>query len=329
MRRTICAGLVLALVSAGCASEEARTAGAGDQAFETMGLREFRDCEQCPLMVELPPGRFVMGSPDSEEEAAGNGKRPEHTILAEKPQVEVEIEYPLAVGKFEVTFAEWDHCVDQGGCSYRPDDMGWGRGDRPVINLSRPDVQQYLDWLSRHTGQEYRLPSEAEWEYAARGGTSTARHWGDVLGTGNAVCDGCGSQWDKRSTAPVGSFAPNRFGLHDMLGNAREWIADCWHPTHEGHPGTGAARIESSPSWKDGVCERPANRGASWGSFGWAIRAAGRNSWRPGPWSDRESNYGFRVVRTVSVPDETRAAVAGGSSTDGGVPRSALLHGHA
>lgn len=257
-------------------------------------------------MVELPPGRFVMGSPRAEELAAGIAGRPEHTIEEEKPQVEVEIGYSLAVGKYEVTFAEWDHCVEVGGCTYRPHDNGWGRADRPVINVSRQDVQPYLDWLSRHTGQKYRLPSEAEWEYAARGGTTTARYWGDSLGTRNAVCDGCGSEWDNRSTAPVGSFPPNPFGLHDMLDNAYEWVADCWHPTHEGHPGNASARIENSPWWKEGRCERPAQRSASWAAFPWVVRAAHRGSWRPGPWPDREPTYGFRVVRTMT-PDSSRS----------------------
>lgn len=250
-------------------------------------------------MVELPPGIYLMGSAEGEEEAAGNPGRPAHTIEREKPQIEVEIAYPLAVGKYEVTFAEWDACLAAGGCSYRPDHAGWGRDDYPAMNLSRPDVQQYLDWLSAHTGHEYRLPSEAEWEYAARGGTTTARHWGDALGSANAVCEGCGSRWDKRSTVPVSTFPPNPYGLHSMLDNVYEWVADCWNPTHEGNPGDGSARTEDSPHWKNGMCEWPMHRGASWRSYPWVVRAAQRANWRPGPWSDRELTYGFRVVRTM------------------------------
>jgi formylglycine-generating enzyme required for sulfatase activity len=258
-------------------------------------------------MVQLPPGRFLMGRPEGEEPASRNPNRPEWTELAEGPQVEVEIGYPLAAGKYEVTFAEWDACVAAGGCTHVPDDAGWGRGDRPVINVNRGDAEEYIRWLRQITGQPYRLPSEAEWEYAARGGTTTARYWGDQIGRGMAVCDRCGSKWDKRSTAPVGSFPPNPFGLHDMLGNVGEWVADCWNKDHTGARTDGSARIEDSPWWKDGSCERPVQRGGAWGFFTWTVRAAKRGYFRYGhgpsgrPWSDRGDSYGFRVVRDVEV----------------------------
>lgn len=267
------------------------------------GLREFRDCPGCPLMVELPPGRFLMGRPEGEEPASANPNRPEWTERAEGPQVEVEIGSSLAFGKYEVTFAEWDHCVDAGVCTHIPDDAGWGRGDRPVINVSRDDAEEYIRWLRQLTGQPYRLPSEAEWEYAARGGTTTARYWGDQIGRGMAVCDRCGSKWDKRSTAPVGSFPPNPFGLHDMLGNVSEWVADCWNPDHTGARTDGSARIEDSPWWKDGSCERPVLRGGAWGFFTWTVRAAKRSYFWPccsisgEPWNPRGDSRGFRVVR--------------------------------
>jgi formylglycine-generating enzyme required for sulfatase activity len=264
------------------------------------GLREFRDCPECPVMVELPPGRFLMGSPDGEEPAALNPDRPEWTERAEKPQIEVEIAYRLAVGKYEVTFAEWDRCVQAGGCTYEPEDKAWGRGDRPVINVSRTDAQQYIEWLSEVTGQRYRLPSEAEWEYAARAGTTSARYWGDELGHGMTVCDGCGSRWENRSTAPVGSFPPNPFGLHDMLGNVEEWVADCWTDTHEGAPADGSARAEDSPWWKDGKCERPVQKGGAWSYYPWTVRSATRSYFWPGPWTDRNDSYGFRVVRSMA-----------------------------
>jgi formylglycine-generating enzyme required for sulfatase activity len=259
------------------------------------------------MLVELPRGRFLMGRPEGEEPASRNPNRPEWTELAEGPQVEVEIGYPLAVGKYEVTFAEWDHCVAAGGCTHTPDDAGWGRGNRPVINVNRGDAEEYIRWLRQLTGQPYRLPSEAEWEYAARGGTTTARYWGDEIGRGMAVCERCGSRWDDRSTAPVGSFPPNPFGLHDMLGNVAEWVADCWNTDHEGARTDGSARIEDSPWWKDGSCERPMRRGGAWGFFTWTIRAAYRNYFRPccsitgQPWSDRGDSNGFRVVRTVEA----------------------------
>jgi formylglycine-generating enzyme required for sulfatase activity len=283
-------------------SSGAAAAGGGNPA----GFREFRDCPQCPELVELPPGRFVMGSPDGEDEAARRGTRAEWTIRAEKPQVEVEIAYPFAIGKYEVTFAEWDHCVEAGGCSYSPADNGWGRGDRPVIYISRPDAEEYLRWLSSHTGQRYRLPSEAEWEYAARGGTTTARYWGDDVGRNMTVCDGCGSRWDNRSTAPVGSFPPNPFGLHDMLGNVSEWTADCWTPSHTGAPADGSVRTgDPDRVWADGECSFPVRRGGAWGHFRWSIRAATRIPFEPGPWSDRSESSGFRVVRELAAEVST------------------------
>lgn len=181
-----------------------------------------------------------------------------------------------------------------------PGDSGWGRGDRPVIYVARRDAEMYIAWLAESTGRPYRLPSEAEWEYAARAGTATARWWGDELGRGRTVCDGCGSSRDRRSTMPVGSFPPNPFGLHDMLGNVKEWVADCWHANHEGAALDGSPRIETSPWWKDGECERPVYRGGTWASYPWSVRAAYRNYYRPGPWKDRDSRtQGFRVALTL------------------------------
>lgn len=276
-------------------------------------LREFRDCPECPLMVELPPGSFTMGAPEGEAPAAEIPTRPQKTERRERPQVEVTIDYRLAVGKYEVTFEEWDACVEAGGCEHRPDDEGWGRGDRPVIHVSRSDARQYVAWLSRRTGESYRLPSEAEWEYAARAGTETARWWGDELGEGRVPCDGCGTRWDRRSTAPVGSFPANPWGLHDMLTNVEEWVADCWHETHEGNPGDGSARVESSPWWREGgweerrgePCRRPVERGGTNWSYPWTIRAAARSFYFPHPnWTERKDrSQGFRVVRAVEGPE--------------------------
>lgn len=168
--------------------------------------KSFRDCEDCPEMVVIPPGSFMMGDPGWQQ---------------------VSIDYAFAAGKFEVTFAEWDACVAAGGCNgYKPDDKGWGRGNRPVINVYWDDAKQYVQWLSHKTGKTYRLLSEKEWEYAARAGTTTAYSWGDDIGSGNANCIGCGSQWDNKQTAPVGSFHANNFGLYDMHGNVWEWTED-------------------------------------------------------------------------------------------------------
>ena len=196
----------------------------------------------------------------------------------------VTIATPFAVGKFEVTFAEWDACVAQGGCSHQPDDRG--RGRQPV-NVSWYDAQDYVAWLSRKTGKAYRLLSEAEWEYAAQAGTG--REAKVTPGAGEANCDGCGSRWDGKQTAPVGSFAANAFGLHDMLGNVWEWTADCWNATHAGAPADGSAR-------QDGDCSRRVLRGGSWFDNPVDSRSAGRfrNS------SDyRSAVEGFRVARTL------------------------------
>jgi formylglycine-generating enzyme required for sulfatase activity len=269
----------------------------GAPARAASGLVEFRDCPHGPLMVMLPPGRFIMGSPAGEEPAQGNPVRPEWTERAEKPQVEVEIASPFAIGVHEVTLGEWNRCVSAGGCTYQPRRRRGITNQHPVSGVSRADAEEYIAWLSNVTGQAYRLPSEAEWEYAARAGTTTSRHWGDELGSGLAACDGCGSRWDGRSPAPVGSFAPNAFGLHDMLGNVTEWVADCWTASHDDASRDGSARLRVSPWFRDGECERPVQRGGAFAYYPWTVRAAARSYWQPGPWSDRSPSYGFRVAR--------------------------------
>jgi formylglycine-generating enzyme required for sulfatase activity len=168
---------------------------------------DFKECANgCPVMIVVPAGKFTMGSPENEADLNAS----------ERPQHEVTIAKPFAVSKFELTFEEWDACVAAAACPPVPDH--WGRGETPVVNVSWDDAKQYVGWISRLTGKDYRLLTEAEWEYAARAGAMTRYSWGDGLGRGNANCDGCGSQWDLSQTAPVGSFKPNAFGLHDMLG---------------------------------------------------------------------------------------------------------------
>src|SRR6266852_113885 len=170
--------------------ERALTAGAS-----------FRECkENCPEMVVLPLGRFLMGSAGSEE----------HRHKNEGPQHEVSIKEPFAISKFDVTFADWDACVSVGACP-KVIDSGFGRGTRPVINVTWDEAQQYVKWLSLTTGRTYRLPTEAEWEYASRGGRQSAYPWGDHFKTGKANCHGCNSKWDDSETSPVGSFEPNVF----------------------------------------------------------------------------------------------------------------------
>ena len=264
------------------------------------GFREIRDCPQCPVMVILPSGRFTMGATSPQDDEGDPATRPDWTVLSEHPPTDVEISYPLAIGKYEVTFTEWDRCVETGWCDYRPDDLGWGRGHRPAIFISRFDAEHYIEWLRSLTGIAYRLPSEAEWEYAARAGTRTARWWGNALGTGFTVCDGCGSEWDDLSTAPVGSFSPNPWGLHDMLSNAREWVADCWVESHVGARTDGSSRTTESPWWREGRCLRALQRGSSWASYPWSVRAAQRIGGHYGP-DSRSYSYGFRIVRPAEA----------------------------
>lgn len=236
----------------------------------------FRDCTECPEMVVVPAGEFFMGSND------GGGN--------EKPLHKVAIAKAFAVGTFEVTFAEWDACVAAGGCAHSPEDQGWGHKRRPVINVSWDDVtKEYLPWLSRTTGKTYRLLTEAEWEYAARIATRTTYSWGNDIGKSQANCSGCGSQWDGKQTAPVGSFQPNAFGLHDMHGNVWEWVQDCYTTTYAGAPSDGRAVPEAAS------CSR-VRRGGSWDSLPDDLRLSGRL--RNGPRS-RFNNLGFRVSRTL------------------------------
>ena len=243
--------------------------------------RKFRDCAGCPEMVVVPAGSFMMGSPSGERGRDGD----------EGPVHRVRIGEPFAVGVYEVTFEEWEACVSGGGCwGYRPSDEGWGRGRRPVINVDWEDAQAYVEWLSEKTGEGYRLLSESEWEYVARAGTGTRYWWGDGIGRNQANCDGCGSRWDDRQTAPVGSFAPNGFGLYDVHGNVWEWVEDCWNGSYAGAPVDGSA-------WESGNCDVRVLRGGSWYSVPGGLRSAVRFGDSAGY---RISYFGFRVARTLT-----------------------------
>jgi formylglycine-generating enzyme required for sulfatase activity len=204
----------------------------------------FRDCGDCPQLVVIPAGSFWMG------DLSGGGDDDE------KPVHRVTIPRSFAVGKYEVTFAEWDACVSAGGCRHSPGDAGWGRDRRPVINVSWDDAQSYIKWISGKTGMTYRLLSESEWEYVARAGSKTKYPWGNEIGSSEANCNGCGSSWDGTQTAPVGSFSSNRFGLHDTVGNVWEWVGDCWNGSYAGAPSDGSAQT-------GGDCSRRVLRGGS------------------------------------------------------------------
>ena len=235
----------------------------------------FRDCSGCPEMVVVPSGSFMMGSPPTEGERLDD----------EGPVHRVTIASPFAVGVYEVTFAEWDLCVAQGGCGgHRPDDEGWGRGRRPVINVNWEDATAYVEWLSRKTGKGYRLLSEAEWEYVARAGTTGRYHWGNRMTRSRAnYGDNIGS------TVPVGSYSPNGFGLHDVHGNVWEWVADCYSQSYEGAPADGSV-------WEAGDCSKAVLRGGAWLSVPEYLRSANRHRYDTGL---RINNFGFRVARTL------------------------------
>ena len=240
---------------------------------------DFKECDKgCPVMIVIPAGKFMLGSPENESERRGN----------EGPQHEVTIARPFAVSKFEVTFEEWDACAAAAACPQAAD--GWGRGRMPVINVSWRDAQQYVDWLSKLTGQDYRLLTEAEWEYAARAGATTRYSWGDEPGVGNADCNGCGSQWDLRQAAPAGSFKPNAFGIYDMHGNVWEWVEDTWHENYDGAPLDGSAWLwGGDPSYR-------VVRGGSWRNESELVRAAVRDKRNI---NVRFDTLGFRVARTI------------------------------
>ena len=230
-----------------------------------------------PEMVVIPSGSFQMGCVsgiDCDDD--------------EKPVHEVRID-SFALSKYEVTFEEYDRFTDATGREQAIDVDDWGRGRHPVIRISWYDASAYAAWLSSQTGKRYRLPTEAEWEYAARAGTETAYSWGNDIGVNRANCDGCGSRWDDKQTTPVGSFRANRWGLHDMHGNVPEWVQDCWNDNYRGAPTDGSA-------WESGNCDWRVYRGCSWPYGPRNLRSADRG-WHS---TDlRNYSLGFRVARDL------------------------------
>ncbi len=226
-----------------------------------------------PEMVAIEGGCFQMGSPESEE-GRDSDEKP-HEVCVED----------FAIGKYEVTFEEYDRYCEATGCT-KLNDRGWGRDKRPVINVSWDDAVDYAEWLSKETGKSYRLPTEAEWEYAARAGTQTAYWWGDSIGANRANCDGCGSRWDNKQTAPVGSFDPNPFGLYDTVGNVREWTCSEYKGSYEGQEKVCASKNRASVP--------RVIRGGSWYNNPRYVRAANRT--RDTPY-DRTNDVGFRLAQ--------------------------------
>ena len=245
-------------------------------------------------MVVVPAGKFLMGSADSEIGALTKEYGTDY-FKYEAPRHEVLIPKPFAVGKFTVTFDEWAACAAEGGCKSNPTprDEGWGKGRQPAIYVSWNDAQEYVSWLNGKVGGEhYRLLSEAEWEYAARADTQTRYYWGDAIGSNNANCDGCGSQWDNKQTAPVGSFAANAFGLNDMAGNVWQWTQDCWNSDYSAKPDSLKA---NGGAWTTENCSLRVLRGGSWAYIPRALRAAARFGNSPGYHS---RGRGVRLART-------------------------------
>ena len=236
-------------------------------------------------MIKIPAGEFRMG--DIQGDGYGDEK-PVHRVSVSE----------FLLSKTEVTFEQWDICVTVGGCRHRPSDKGWGRGSRPVIRVSWEDItEQFIPWLNKTTGKQYRLPSEAEWEYAARAGSETKYSWGNQ----DPVCrDGAsnGARFDDNNNcdgigiAPVASYSANAFGLYDMHGNVFEWTQDCWNKSYEGAPSDGTA-------WLSGDCSRRVLRGGSSIVTPDLLRSAIRLSSVFSSTSIRFDGNGFRLARTI------------------------------
>jgi formylglycine-generating enzyme required for sulfatase activity len=230
-------------------------------------------------MVVVAAGSFQMGDVLNDGDKSA---QPVHMVTIQKP---------FAIGRYEVTFEEYDQFAQATGRKL-PNDGGGGRGRRPVINFSWREAVDYAQWLSTQAGKRYRLPTEAEWEYAASGGKETAYWWGNQMKSGIANCAGCGSEWDNKLTAPVGSFQPNPFGLYDTAGNVWEWVEDCDHENYNGAPTDGSA-------WKkegDGNCYLRVIRGGAWNYQAKGLRSSFRGRSDPGLQSYA---IGLRLVQDI------------------------------
>jgi formylglycine-generating enzyme required for sulfatase activity len=241
---------------------------------EPVARREFKDCPDCPRVVVLPRGVFTMGGSSIDQ--------------TEQPAHLVTLDRPFAIGKYEVTVREWNACVEGGGCKSTAQYAG-PRPRAPIRDVSWIDAQQYVKWLSNFTGASYRLPSEAEWEYAERGGTSTRYWWGEQMALGKANCKDCGPPWQIDEPVDAGSFEPNPYGLYDMNGSVWEWVQDCWHNSFSQAPG-------DAVPWEEPDCDARVVRGGSWRDSAPFMVASTRAGDAP---SLRQSQNGFRVARDV------------------------------
>jgi formylglycine-generating enzyme required for sulfatase activity len=275
---------LLVLLSSGAETQKKQTEDSSATA------RIVRDCPVCPELVVVPAGEFMMGSPESETGRSSN----------EGPQRKVTFKEPFAIGKFEVTFAQWDACVVEDGCKHKPGDEDWGRGRRPVINVSWHDATQFVAWLSRKAAKGYRLPTEAEWEFAARGVTKTSEphppfSTGATINYKQANYDANFTYGDgkmgvfRQKTLDVGTFPRNAFGLHDMHGNVWEWVQDCYKNSYRGAPADGSAVTSAD-------CKLRILRGGSWNYFPQFLRSAYRYATAP---DIRLDMVGFRVARSL------------------------------
>ena len=288
MRAKISISTLALLVALGAAAQAVAVEKSALQQLQQKVLRDYekeREREkvifggktEAEYFARIPAGSFRMGDIQG---GGGSDEKPVHRVRIKA----------FLLGKTEVTFAQWDACVAAGGCSHKPSDEGWGRGSRPVINVSWKDItEQFIPWLNKVTGKRYRLPTEAEWEYAARAGSETKYSWGNSIGRNKANCDGCGSRWDDSKTAPVASFAANAFGLYDMHGNVWEWTQYCWNGSYRGAPSDGSA-------WLSGNCSRRVLRGGSWRNYPIILRSASRSYDTTG---NRYNSGGFRLARTL------------------------------
>ncbi|MGB3314226.1 MAG: SUMF1/EgtB/PvdO family nonheme iron enzyme [Albidovulum sp.] len=267
--------------------------------------RSFRDCADCPEMVGIRPGMFLMGSPVFEP------GRYEHIwdrppirrqlkfVNREGPRRLVRIAYPFALARYELTYAEWDRAQDDPdwerltGLAPRKPERADGAGpDWAVTRIDQIDANAYAAWLSAKTGQSYRIPTEAEWEYAARAGTTTVYHWGDDVGIDNAACRGCSTKWTTDLVGPVGLHPPNGFGLYDMIGNGWEWVEDCFVPWHDPVKTDGSAHV-----FED--CELVVFKGGTAIAEPWQARAAMRVG--PHPYNDGRGSV-IRLLREMPAP---------------------------